>query len=84
MPRLQWIGRPIKRREDERFLRGRGRYVDDLTIPGMLHMVVVRSSQAHARLRHIRTDEAKGVPGIVGVVTAQDLLGKVRPMPLRA
>jgi len=84
MPRTQWIGRPIKRREDERFLRGRGRYVDDLTLPGMLHMVVVRSSQAHARLRQIHTDEAVALPGIAAVITAQDLIGKVRPMPLRA
>jgi carbon-monoxide dehydrogenase large subunit len=84
MPQKKWIGRPIKRREDERFLRGRGRYVDDLALPGMLHMVVVRSSQAHARLRQIHTDEAVALPGIAAVITAQDLKGKVRPMPLRA
>ncbi|HET6781196.1 MAG TPA: xanthine dehydrogenase family protein molybdopterin-binding subunit [bacterium] len=84
MPRIHWIGRPIKRREDERFLRGRGRYIDDLTLPGMLHMVVVRSSQAHAKLRRIRTDEAMAIPGVVAIVTAQDLIGKVRSMPLRA
>ncbi|MGH2426271.1 MAG: xanthine dehydrogenase family protein molybdopterin-binding subunit [bacterium] len=84
MPHTQWIGRPIKRREDERFLRGRGRYVDDLTLPGMLHMVVVRSSQAHARLRQIHTDEAVALSGIAAVITAQDLIGKVRSMPLRA
>ncbi len=73
----RWIGQPLRRKEDGRFLRGQARYVDDLRLPGMLHLVVVRSPYAHARVLEVRTDAARSVPGVVAVVTARDLEGKV-------
>jgi len=77
-----WIGRPIKRREDLRFIQGRARYVDDITLPNMAHLVIVRSPHAHARLRDMRVDEARRGPGVVAVVTSQDLAGRIHPMPI--
>ncbi len=77
-----WIGRPLPRREDRRFLQGRARYVDDLVLPGMLHMVVLRSPVAHARLRGLEDAAARRIPGVVAVVTAADLEGRVHPLPV--
>ncbi len=71
--RGRWIGRPLRRREDFRFLRGQARYLDDLALPNMLHLVVVRSTHPHAILRAVRTDRARTVPGVVAVVTGEDL-----------
>jgi len=63
------IGDSIKRKEDDRFIRGRGNYLDDIALPGMLHMAIHRSPFAHARIRSINTDAAQAVPGVVAVVT---------------
>jgi aerobic carbon-monoxide dehydrogenase large subunit len=65
------IGESIKRREDARFLRGRGNYLDDIVLPGMLHMAIVRSPHAHARIRGVDTAEAAAMPGVVAVVTGE-------------
>jgi carbon-monoxide dehydrogenase large subunit len=65
------IGESIKRKEDARFLRGRGNYLDDISLPGMLHMVIVRSPHAHARIRSIDTSAATAAPGVVAVVTGE-------------
>ncbi len=81
-PTIAWIGRPVKRREDLRFLQGQARYVDDLTLPGMTHLVVVRSAAAHARLRAVNLEPARRFPGVVAVVTGQDLAGQVHPLPV--
>ena len=67
------IGESIKRKEDDRFIRGRGNYVDDITLPGMLHMAILRSPFAHARIRSINTDAAQALPGVVAVVTGKVL-----------
>ncbi|MDQ7821123.1 MAG: xanthine dehydrogenase family protein molybdopterin-binding subunit [Armatimonadota bacterium] len=77
----RWIGRPLRRREDPRFLRGEARYIDDLILPGTVHMAVVRSPLAHGVLRAVRTDAAASHPGVLAVVTAADLAGAVRPVP---
>ena len=69
------IGESIRRREDARFLRGRGNYVDDLELPGMLHMVILRSPHAHARITSIDTAAASAAPGVVAVVTG-DLMAQ--------
>jgi carbon-monoxide dehydrogenase large subunit len=69
------IGESIKRKEDGRFLRGRGNYLDDFSLPGMLHMVIVRSPHAHARIRSVDTAAASAVPGVVAVVTG-DLMAQ--------
>lgn len=76
------IGHSLKRKEDERFLRGRGTYVDDVSLPRMLHMVILRSPVAHARIVSIDTSAAKALPGVVAVITGQDLVAhKLAWMP---
>src|SRR6267143_3906710 len=63
------IGDSIKRKEDDRFIRGKGNYLDDVSLPGMLHMAINRSPFAHAKIKSINTDAAQAVPGVVAVVT---------------
>ncbi|MDR5676712.1 MAG: xanthine dehydrogenase family protein molybdopterin-binding subunit [Armatimonadota bacterium] len=72
-----WVGRPLRRKEDGRFLRGQARYVDDLKLPGMLHLVVVRSPYAHARVLGVRVEAARATPGVVAVFTGRDLAGRL-------
>ncbi len=72
------IGRPLPRFEDERFLRGRGTYIGDLVAaagPDVLHVQVLRSPHGHARIRGIDTARARAMPGVVAVLTADDLTG---------
>ncbi|PSQ18099.1 carbon-monoxide dehydrogenase large subunit [Halobacteriales archaeon QS_8_69_26] len=68
------MGDDVTRKEDKRFITGRGEYVDDVKKPGMLHCELVRSPHAHARIETIRTDPAMEVDGVVAVLTAEDLL----------
>jgi carbon-monoxide dehydrogenase large subunit len=74
------VGARVRRVEDPRLLRGRGRYVDDVRIPGTLHVAFVRSTHAHAKLTSIDVEAARAVPGVVGVFTAADLEGLARPI----
>lgn len=67
------IGEPLPRSEDFRLLRGQGEYVDDIDLPGVAHLGVVRSPYPHARIRSITTDNAKKMPGVLGVYTAADI-----------
>ena len=78
-----FIGSPIERLEDLRFLRGRGEYVDDLTRPGMLHAAILRSSHAHGRVRAIDTAPARVMPGVHSVITAADLGDPLPRVPMR-
>ncbi len=71
------FGASIPRKEDDRFLTGRGNYVADLNLPGMVHAKFVRSPYAHARIVRINTAKAKALHGVLGVFTAEDLKGKV-------
>jgi aerobic carbon-monoxide dehydrogenase large subunit len=71
------VGSPIKRREDPRLITGQATYVDDIKIPGMLHMMVLRSPYGHARINSINADAARKHPGVVAVYTAADLKGVV-------
>src|ERR687891_510111 len=66
-----WLGRSVKRKEDHRFLQGRGNYVDDINLPNMLHMSILRSPVAHARINAIDTSAAEALPGVVAVVTGE-------------
>jgi aerobic carbon-monoxide dehydrogenase large subunit len=66
-----WLGQSIKRKEDARFLQGRGNYIEDIKLPGMLHMAVLRSPLAHARINSIDTSAAQALPGVVAVVTGE-------------
>jgi aerobic carbon-monoxide dehydrogenase large subunit len=67
------IGDASKRREDLRFLTGRGRYLDDLVFDRLAHAVVLRSPHAHARIEHIDTNNARAMPGVLAVLTAEDV-----------
>ena len=77
-----FIGSPIERLEDLRFLTGRGQYTDDLTDETMLHAVILRSSVAHGRIRSIDTAAARARPGVHAVITAADI-GEIPTIPLR-
>ena len=65
----RWLGKSVARVEDERFVRGKGNYVDDIVLPGMLHMAILRSPFAHARILSIDTSRAQALEGVVAVVT---------------
>ena len=67
------MGHSVRRKEDPRFLRGKGNYVDDLKLPGMLHLDIVRSPMAHARIKSIDTEKAMAIPGVLAVITGKDL-----------
>jgi len=82
--RFRWIGRPVRRSEDSRYLRGEASYIADFVLPQMLHAAVVRSPHAHARVVAVRGDPARRVPGVVDVITAADLRGRVQPIPPNA
>ncbi|HEU5261670.1 MAG TPA: aerobic carbon-monoxide dehydrogenase large subunit [Gemmatimonadales bacterium] len=67
------MGHAMKRKEDPRFIRGKGTYVDDIQLPGMLFLDIVRSPYAHAKIKSINTARALKVPGVLGVITGADL-----------
>lgn len=67
------MGHRMKRKEDPRFIQGRGQYVDDVTMPGMLYLDIVRSPYAHAKINSIDSSEALATPGVVAVITGKDL-----------
>ncbi|HSR40718.1 MAG TPA: molybdopterin cofactor-binding domain-containing protein, partial [Longimicrobiales bacterium] len=67
------MGHRMKRKEDPRFIRGQGRYVDDIKLPGMLYMDIVRSPYAHARIKDIDASAALDTPGVLAVITGKDL-----------
>ncbi|HMA45496.1 MAG TPA: aerobic carbon-monoxide dehydrogenase large subunit [Gemmatimonadales bacterium] len=67
------MGHSIKRKEDPRFIRGQGHYVDDVVLPNMLYLDIVRSPFAHAKIKAIRTENALKVPGVLAVITGETL-----------
>ena len=73
------FGKSIKRREDPRFITGRGTYVDDVKLPGMTYAAFVRSPHAHARIKAIEAGRARKVPGVIAVYTSQEI--KVGGLP---
>src|ERR687883_727892 len=70
---IQGMGKSVKRKEDPRFVRGKGTYVDDIKLPGMLYLDIVRSPHAHARITRINADAALALPGVLAVITGKDL-----------
>ena len=66
------IGDTPRRREDVRFLRGQGRYLDDIAFPGAAHAIFLRASHAHAILHGLDTKAARAMPGVLAILTAQD------------
>jgi aerobic carbon-monoxide dehydrogenase large subunit len=67
------IGASLRRKEDRRLLTGRGRFLDDVQVPGLLHAIIVRSPHAHARLERFDDKVARGLPGVAAVLTLADL-----------
>src|SRR3954451_5114371 len=63
----------LKRKEDARFIRGKGNYLDDIRLPGMLHAAILRSPYAHAKINSIATSRALEHPNVAAVITAKDL-----------
>ncbi len=72
-PEIGGVGHSLRRKEDDRFVQGAGRYLDDITLPRMLHAAILRSQVAHARIVSIDTSAAQAHPGVVAVITGQDL-----------
>src|SRR2546426_1747174 len=76
-----WIGKDVKRREDPDLLTGRAEFTNDVKLPGMLHVAVLRSPYAHARIVSIDTTEAKALPGVHAVLTGRDATEVIDPVP---
>src|SRR4026209_1496082 len=72
-PEIGGMGHSVKRKEDPRFLRGLGNYVDDANLPGMLYLDIVRSPYAHATIKNIDISKATAIPGVLAVITGKDL-----------
>ena len=82
LPKL--VGDRIKRREDPALIQGFGKYVDDIPMVGTLHAAFFRSPYAHARIKGLNVEAAKNHPGVVQVLTGDDILGKVGTIPCGA
>ena len=78
------VGAPIKRREDPRLITGLSHYVDDIKLVNTLHCVFLRSDYAHAEIKSINAEAAKNLPGVIEVITGEDLQGKVGGIPCGA
>src|SRR5215469_9292475 len=72
-----YVGRSLRRREDRKFLNGNGRYVDDVKLPGMLYLAILRSPHAHARITGIDLSAAKASAGVRLALDGADLVGKI-------
>ena len=68
---IRGIGHSVRRKEDDRFIRGQGNYIDDIVLPHMLHMAILRSPYAHAKINSVDTTRAAAAPGVVAVVTGE-------------
>jgi len=80
-PDRKWVGKSIRRVEDPKFLRGRGGYIGDMTLPGMLHAAVLRSPMPHARIVSIDTSAAETAPGVHAVITGARAAELTDPLP---
>src|SRR5574337_332960 len=76
------LGARIKRREDPRLITGTATYVDDVQLPGLLHVVLVRSPHAHAKITGIEAQRARAAPGVVAVWTGEDVRARCGPLPI--
>ena len=79
----KYIGAPITRAEDFRFLTGQGKYLDDIKLPGMLHAAILRSSHGHARIKSIDTAGAISLEGVAAVFTYDDIASIAKAIPVR-
>lgn len=78
----RWVGQRLKRREDPELLTGKGRFIGDLTRPGMLHAAFLRSPHPHARIISIDLSRALAIPGVHAILTGRDLPADLRPQPV--
>src|SRR2546428_13936577 len=74
------LGAPITRREDQRFITGKGRYLDDIKLPGMAYLAILRSPYAHANIRSVNVDAAKSMPSVLAAFTGADI--PYNPLPM--
>jgi xanthine dehydrogenase molybdopterin-binding subunit B len=72
-----YVGQPLRRREDFKFLTGNGRYVDDIKLPGMLHLAILRSPHAHARITGVDLSAARTAAGVRLALAGAELAGKI-------
>ncbi len=79
---MNYVGTSVTRKEDDRLLRGSGRFVGDIQRPGMLYAAILRSPFAHGKLKLIDTEQAKKMPGVASVITFADMIN-VKPIPMR-
>ncbi len=70
---MTYIGKAVKRVEDKRFITGKGKYTDDIVLPGMCHAYIIRSPYAHAKITGIDTEEAQKMDGVVAIFTGKDI-----------
>ena len=76
------IGQPVRRREDQRLLTGKGRFSDDVNLPGQIYAIMLRSPHAHAQIRGIDTTKALAMPGVLTVLTGRDFIAEgFMPIP---
>ncbi|MBV9047973.1 MAG: aldehyde oxidase, partial [Solirubrobacterales bacterium] len=75
----KWVGKSIRRVEDPKFLRGKGGYIDDMRLPGMVHAALVRSPHAHARIVSVDVEAARRLPGVLAVVTGAEAVELADP-----
>ena len=80
---MRYLGQPVKRFEDAILLTGNGSFINDIKLPDMLHVAVVRSIHAHARILSIDVASARMLPGVVAVLTEGDLAGALPDIPTR-
>src|SRR5580700_10589302 len=74
-----YVGQSLRRKEDARLVRGRGKFVDDIKMLGMLHLVFVRSPYAHAKITGVDVSEAEALPGVVCTLTGQEISKLIDP-----
>src|SRR6476646_638921 len=75
-----FVGQPIKRTEDRRLITGKGRYLDDIQMPGLAYMAILRSPYAHANIKSIDIEVAKSMPGVLDVLVGADV--PYNPLPM--
>src|SRR5205809_8144924 len=73
----KYVGARTKRKEDPRLITGLSTYVDDVKLPGLLHVAIVRSIHAHARIKSVKVSSAQELPGVVAIVTGEENKGKL-------
>src|SRR5438093_6280412 len=80
VPAEKWVGTAVLRKEDERLVAGRGTFIDDLELAGLLEAAMLRSPHAHARIVSLEVSEARALPGVFAVITGADVEEVTNPI----